>query len=477
MRSEGLAQARTIAGLLQKRYCGPLGLLARKVDGARGRIVDPRPAVSDLGDYVQYVFLLGQATGDEVLRAWSREQVRRAVELVQGNDGLVRVFAAESGFPGRLLRAVFAAPPATDALWGIAELARLTDDPGMHCALQRFACGVWRFACGRHRLPVYAVWRFGARTLMVPISNPMLAGMWIESLAVMRPSGVASGVSSGAPAEDRWTHSPDGGVAWAVEMARGFTDHPVFARAGFFPMRCATSPWGDRLMPLIDMLFRLRGRPPSDGSVIAKGSAHLVFGLLALYRLTGEVWLRDVLQRWKRTLLGTFRVPDGRFAECWPGVGPPREVALVGNNTVIEALLDLAYDLSDEEALSAAASAAQAWLVRRGRVGAIPNRDGGPALLDAHVDLAVNLLKLAELTRQTRWLEAADLLDAEVLAQYALPYGLAWCVDSTTGRILESVIETKFLGLFLKLPLLRAAVARGERIFADGSLRRLATDR
>jgi hypothetical protein len=475
--SDGLAQARTIAGLLQKRYCGPLGLLARKVDAARGRIVDPRPAISDLGDYVQYVFLLGQATGDEVLCAWSREQVRRTVELAQGNDGLVRVFAAETGIPGRLLRAAFSALPATDALWGIAEIARLTDDPDMHCALQRFARGVLRFACGRYRLPVYAMWRVGARTLKLPISNPMLAGMWIESLVVMRPCGMASDVSFEAPAEDRRTHPPDGDVAWAVEMARGFAEHQAFARAGLFPLRCATSPWGDRLLPVIDMLFRLRGRPPSGSTVMSKGSAHLVFGLLAVYRLTGEAWLRDVLERWKRTVLGTFRVPDGRFAEYWSGVGPPREVTLAGNNTVIEALLDLAYDLSDEEALSAVEAAAHAWLVRRGRVGAIPNRDGGPALLDAHVDLAVNLLKLAELTRQTRWLEAADWLETQVLARYAVPFGLAWCVDSTTGRILESVIETKFLGLFLKIPLLRAALARGERIFADVSLRRLATDR
>jgi hypothetical protein len=71
---------------------------------------------------------------------------------------------------------------------------------------------------------------------------------------------------------------------------------------------------------------------------------------------------------------------------------------------------------------------------------------------------------------------AGEVLDTQPLARE--PHGFAWRVDAQTGDVLQTEIECKFVGLFLKLPILHELVVRqGRHPFADADVRRLATDR
>jgi len=457
-----LAPAVEIARLLRDRYCGGHGLLARTVDVRRGRILDPSPTIDDLGDYVQYVHELGQITGDSALCEWARGQVLEALRLTQAPSGLIQSLALCAGLRGRVHRVLYSNLAAVDTLWGLVESLRTWGKGVISSEVGRFMACVRLLAAGRGGLPVYAVLPCKPVRLHLPLGSPMLAGAWIEGLVKVYE-----------------VNGNEALLYWATEMAQAVLALPKFRAHGLLPVRFPTSVLGDVIVPMLDLAFRARGRPGFGDSVVAKGDAFFVFGLLALHRAKGHEWVRDAVLRWKHSALDTMTAQDGRFYDVRSARGAPRDVSLFSNNTWMELLLDIFHDMGDEECLLAACRAAHAWLRRRTAVGLIPNRDtDGFAALDPLVDLAVNLLKLEQLTADGKWGEEAALVSSALERHYRQPYGLAWKVDARTGKAAVTEIWTKYLGLYLKLRLVLNRVrAQGARIFADPHLRSLATDR
>jgi hypothetical protein len=73
-------------------------------------------------------------------------------------------------------------------------------------------------------------------------------------------------------------------------------------------------------------------------------------------------------------------------------------------------------------------------------------------------------------------ISAGEVLDTQPLARE--PHGFPWRVEAQTADVLQTEIECKFVGLFLKLLILHELVVRqGRHPFADTNVRRLATDR
>lgn len=462
MAGDDLASSVEVARLLRDRYCGRHGLLARTVDVRRGRIVDPSPLVDDLGDYVQYVHELGQITGEGALCEWARGQVLEALRLTQAPSGLIHGLALCTGLRGRVHKILYSNLAAVDTLWGLAESLRTWGKGVISSEVDRFLAGVRLLAAGRNGLPVYAALPCKLLRLHLPLSSPMLAGAWIEGLVKIYD------------ATGDLAH-----LSWATEIAQAVVALPEFRAQGLLPARFPTSAVGDAVAPLLDLVFRARGRPGSGGGVIAKGDAFFIFGLLALHRATGHEWIRSAVMRWKRAALDAMTAQDGRFYDVRSGRGAPRDLSLFANNTWIELLLDIAHDMGDEECLLTACRAARAWMERRTHVGLIPNRDADRcAALDPLVDLAVNLIKLDQLAEDREWGEAAALLSTALERYYRQPYGLAWEADARTGEATVTEICTKYLGLYLKLRLLLHQMrTQGARIFSDPHLRSLATDR
>lgn len=447
---------------MRDRYCGRHGLLARTVDVRRGRIVDPDPLVDDLGDYVQYVHELGRITGDVALCEWARGQVLEALRLTQRPSGLVHGLMLCAGLRGRIHSMLYSNLAAVDTLWGLAESLRTWGKTAISSQVERFLAGVQLLATGRGGLPVYAALPYMPLRLHVPLSSPMLAGAWIEALVKIYD------VTGGE------TH-----LSWAKEMARTVLALPEFGDRGLLPVRFPASAAGGAMASLLDLSFRARGRPGSGGSVIAKGDAFFVFGLLALHRAEGQTWVRDAVLHWKRGALDAMTAQDGRFYDSRSARGTPRDISLFANNTWVELLLDMAHDLGDEECLLAACRAARVWLGRRTEAGLIRNRDTDRrAALDPLVDLAVNLLKIEQLSGDGEWGSEAERISGALERHYRQPYGVAWEANAQTGEAVVTHLPTKYLGLYLKLRLLCHHVrVHGARIFADPHLRSLATDR
>ena len=99
------------------------------------------------------------------------------------------------------------------------------------------------------------------------------------------------------------------------------------------------------------------------------------------------------------------------------------------------------------------------------------------AVLDSNVDFAINLFKLYEKTSMSLYFDKAELIINSVLKYFKAPKGYYWKLDTMKGVPLTRTIETKYLGLVLKLLLVFREVSKGKSIFQDPLLRNLARDR
>lgn len=422
------------------------------IDARTGRVLDPRPLACELGDFAQYVWVLGDLAGDPDLQAHALSWGRTVASAVD-EGGLLDADRLRMSGP-RFCSSL----AGCDALWGLTELTRLTGDAALEAATARWFDGLCRYAMADGLL-VYGVATMGSVHLRLPMTTPMLPGYVAESMVEF----------SRRTGQERF-----------LERAEQILRAALGSGAPPSRLRTGTSGIARLLLPLVDGVFTLRGRPASRYAELVKGDVYLLFAVLGYARATNDSWARQIVSTWIAWILATMRAEDGRF---WNQVDPRSarrmDLSLGHNHSVIELLLDVAYDLGDAHALEAAATTAGAWLATRGATGLIPNEDGSPdALLDPQVDLAVNLLKLWRLTGEDAWRQAFEELADAVHQRFRLPHGLAWRVDASSGEVLGTRIESKFLGLFLKLPLLQELVlVQGRHPLEDHAVRCLATDR
>ncbi len=450
-----LEAAAWLAELLIERYTPPGGLLARRVEARTGRIVDPRGLVDELGDYVQYVYLVGRALGRDDWRAWSVDQILRAGKLHQRPGGLI--LRKPNSRSGRL--AFFNALDIGDTIWGLAEMVALSGEAEVRRIADGLVAGLWRLGLSSGQV-AYGVLTAGGRTWgRIPLTEPMTAGYVGESLVNLF---LATG-------DQKYLDR-------ARALLRPWLETETFRRHGLFTRRVTRS--GPGLRTLLDIQFRLRGHHGMNVCRLTKGDTFLVMALLALWRVTGDEEIRRGVTRWGEAV-ERLRLDDGRFANHLDlRTGRQWWVKLSENHSVIECLLDLHHDLGLARPLELAADCARAWLHLKTAAGLIPESNHEDrAHLDPQNDFMIDLLKLDRLTGDRRFGAAADDLFEAVMAGHRLDHGLAQRVAASTGRPESGLVETKFLGLFLKGLLVRRAAGQGKDLMADPDLRRLATDR
>jgi hypothetical protein len=450
-----LEAAQWLTGLLIERYTPPDGLLARRVDVRAGRLVDPGGLVDELGDYVQYAFLVGREAGREDFSAWAVDQIQRASRDYQRPGGL---FVKEPrDRAGRI--EFFNALDIGDTIWGLAEMVALSGDAEVERIAARFVDGLWESALSGGQVGYGAMLARGRARARIPLTEPMTAGYVGESLVNLH---LATG--------DRLY------LDRARELLLPWLDLRTFKRHGLFTRWVTRSAPG--LKTLFDVQFRLRGHHGLNVCRLTKGDTFLVMALLALWRVTHDEKIRQGLTRWSQAV-ERLRLADGRFANHLDlRTGRRWWVKLSENHSVIECLLDLHYDLGLERPLDLAVDCARGWLKLMTPAGLIPESDQEDrAHLDPQNDFMVDLFKLDRITGDLDFGAAAGRLIEAVLTRHRLDHGLAQTVTASTGRPESGLVETKFLGLFLKGLLINWAVGRGTDLMADPLWRRLATDR
>jgi len=425
-------------------------------DCGAGKKVGNHLCIDELGDFAQYVSILGRITGNDDYLRWALDQALRGLSVSQASDGLIY---HDKGSAQKAIK-FFPLIRYGDTFWGLSEMYRVQREEGLKEAFDRLIGGTFKF-CLVNGLPSYGCFFIGKKAITLPIAEVMTSGYLAESAVNMY---LLTRQDNYLDLAKRITEK------WLATQS--FKVHSMFLR------HCRTDwPWISK--GIFDLQFRLRGRPGMNETILVKGDTYLIFSILALYRASSDRKLARAVIRWREAVATRATTPDGRFFNSINLKNNKKySVRLEENHSIIEAMIDIAVDFNDEESLKLAERACDSWLSRADRNMLIPNSDDEPFVrLDPLLDFSVNLLKLSELNRRENFRERAFEIFNSALKHFRLPYGFSEAIHKDTLSPASSLVKTKFLGLLIKGLLIFHFVNKGGTILSKLENRLLASDR
>jgi hypothetical protein len=364
--------------------------------------------LSDLGDYLPFLFLFGA-------ERFTREHLRAAASLL--DDGLLRPRSHKRGLQ---IATTF---EHSDLLLGLLWHARRTGDSAAFDLADQVA----------RRLRESFQLGAGTRSFFIPALRtaiPILDtrdGLFLELFA----------------------EHPElpGSRATASGLLSELLSISTFRRMGLFPALAPSS--GGALFSLLP-----RARRKFATFLFMKHNSNAVYGLLAAARTLGDDAARSALRTWVAAIERHVITEDGYIIHSARLAGESLtspEIRATSNHTAIDLFSDLAYGLGSDRCLSIARRVADAWLRIQGETGLFPN---APGLrhddLDVQTDMIVALAKVGELTGEDRYREAAALTLDGVLRYHRRDSGYVLRVDVGSGNVISTFMKTKFIALFLK---------------------------
>jgi hypothetical protein len=405
------------------RYVGADGLLVTAL-GADGTIVDPTPLIADFGDVLPFVARFGRMDFVEGQIELARPHLSDALFR---HGGRVRLFDNH------------------DWLLGLLELHEATGDAAFLALAREGATTIADTMFVDDLLVDGTIeWR-DPRTWLLPASpfNGGFIELWLELHAAAGEPGF---LEASRRLAARWMRS------------EGFRSTGVFHRT-----LCSWSP----------LLGRLAAHGTTSSARLFKDNTNFVWSLLDLHRTTGEERWRDGLTRW----IDGFRRHFLNDGDVWlwldrRGVG--HEVSLKAAFASIDLLCDLHAAGVSTSALDLAETIARRWSAHQWPNGLFPETPAGARdHLDANVDMAIALIKLAGHTGREAYAERARAAAHAVVERHRSPLGLVQAVGRD-GAVHDGRIIVKYQGLALKLAI---APDRPEDLLSDPALMKLLRDR
>lgn len=409
--------------LCVSRYLGADGLLVTAL-GADGGIVDPTPLIADFGDVLPFLARLGRVDFVERQIALARPHLSDALFRHRGR---VRLFDNH------------------DWLLGLLELHQATGDAGF-LALARSGATtiVDTLFVDDYLIDGTIEWR-DPRTWLMPASpfNGGFIELWLELHAA---TGDPRFLEASTRLAARWARS-DGFVATGV----------------FHRVLCSWSPG----------LGRLVAPATTSSARLFKDNTNFVWSLLDLFQATGDARWREVIDRWIEGFRRHF-LNDGDVWLWLDRHGAGHEVSLKAAFSTIDLLCDLHAAGVSDGALDLAETIARRWSAHQWPNGLFPETPTATRdHLDANVDMAIALLKLAGHSGREAHAERARAAAQAVVAHHRSPLGLVQAVGRD-GAVQDGRIIVKYQGLALKLAI---APDRAEDLLSDPALLKLLRDR
>lgn len=427
------AEVRRIIALLKSDFTLPDGTLSIMRTGAS---LAPQHMFADLGDVVPFLLYFGE-------RDFARQQIDRLREVMR--DGLLI-----SQFPMWRIRGLVKSYEYTDLIYGLIDYCRATDDDACWRELEQTVdtmSSIFGYD-PRQRIRSVRFPRMHGNLPVVDTRDGMMIELFLDLYAQTKKEIY----------KER-----------ALHIYTELTSLPFYVKHGIFPTWSLARPFY--------ALHALLGGKFATGK-IPKNNTNTLYGLLALYRATKRT---DVAQHIAHTIskIENDATVDGAgiALEFVSGKAPT-----VANLTASFAMLDFLCDaymaLKDPAHLAFGERIARFWLERQSaETGLFPRRtDTTDTFVDSETDMIVALHKLHELTGKDEYLAAADRCLAGIL-RYHAPHDYPLSVNATTGAMTNHEQKTKFLSLFLKIPILKVEYANGNRIYKDDRLFDLLKDR
>lgn len=405
-------------------YLGEHGLIVTTIDGDSGAITDNEPLIADFGDVLPFLARFGDT-------AFALDQVARARSRIGGGlyreaDGGIRLFTNH------------------DWLLGLIELHELTGEQafldgaveGAHAVLDGFErSGLLIDEAPSLRRP---------RTLLQRSSAFNLG--YVELLVDLHAlTGEARFIDA------------------ARRIAKAYAATDYFAAQGVFgTVFCSWSRPVDKLAANAAQMRSLLFKDNSNGA----------WSLLALYQAEPEPALRRVIERWIAGFEACYW--NGGDVQLWRDRQGARDVALRAAFASLDLLCDLHLAGFEGRPIELATAIGDRWLGHQWANGLFPEHPGRSGNhVDCNTDMTVSLMKLAGITGEARFAEAAQRSSRAVVALHETDLGMVLSVD-TTGMALDERIIVKYQSLALKLALLPADPAA---LIADTALIKLLRDR
>ena len=439
--------------LLDQRFCDGDGRLCRNVDCGKGIILDSRSQFDEIGDFAQYIYLLGVEVESDHMKSWAKNQVSLVIKDFQADDGSIRTAHSSILFNDRFRSLIRIG----DIFWGLAELYSLSHEQFVRQSFDRLIDSVEKnFLIDG--LPSYGNVYIFDKSFSLPICEPMTSGYITESALVMfEATGDFKYLSLSQQIVDRWMQTLD--PQWAT----------------FF--RFTKPSRGTISYAVLDQQFKLRGRPGLQVSTQTKGDVYLNFAVLRLWEITGESRYLKHLYRWHEFVRAHLLDKDGKFKNFFDKkTKRSYDVKLEYNHSIIELLIALAHKTKDQRFLELAAASLKGWLKSSREFLLNANQPSdGHFELDPNLDITINLLKMNDITKDRFWLEESRSSFDRIIDAFGAPYGYY----ERIGRKGETYknTDTKYLGLLIKGFLCFHYSEIGRFQLDDNVIRNLSSDR
>ncbi|MEW6357314.1 MAG: hypothetical protein AB1696_13370 [Planctomycetota bacterium] len=492
--------------LATTEYVGANGLAYNSFDSRTGK-KDTTSLVRDLGDYAQYVAWAGKLLSRPEWIAWSVGQVALARKFGANWRGMIDSFINTDRDAPRKLRPWHPIFPAwhDDLLLGLVEIFRITKDDSIRETILAMIDGLRETALRPDGCLVAAVIPFAK--MKTRVSDPRYCGLIAEEFVgiaelmdrddLLDDAGRMIDYWIAAPFFQEFGLIPDNdhitptGVRYPIEAlcllesAPGATLPAAVLGAMPRPLR-----WLGNHALLIPLKYLKRGRWKrlvAPTSTIMKSNTLFMFGLLELMRKRPSDSLREAFLKWFNNVQERLTCPDGGYYSRFNAfTGTEGETVCLGQNFAItEVFIDGHVVLKEPRLLDAAVRSADFWLTQQfpetGLLRELPLTGWNGAVLDSNTDMAVNYLKLAEITGEEKYRNAAFAIANGINTHLWTDKGLYTQCDGATGGRTQSetdyTIKIKWNLLHLKLLLLICETMAGHKILGDNALWKLARDR
>lgn len=393
-------------------FQGPSGLPVSYIDGLKGNVVNSEVLVADFGDYVPLFAYFEKYP----------EVVGYCCKQFTLVNAYVKKTNLEKKFFGVSLIHAF---DFSDVLFGyyLYYLLKPTVEV-RQAALSVLEKVVGIFFSGTGTsfyLPQFD-WK-------LPLINSLLGGL-MEPLVLW---------SEYLDKENQWLEK-------ATQLAITLATDDFFQHYGLFPHHLIRKHrWFLKYLPFLKQNL----------VTMMKNNTAIVWGLLEIYKKTGNQEIKDWLTLWLESLDKAMTSEGYVGQEITFEKGKQRItlVTLAANFAVLDLLCDLAYFLGSERPLVIAEKIGNAWLkLQNTHTGLLPFYPKvEESFLDSETDMVIAWLKIAELSSKSQYKEAAQKLADGIFKYHRRNFGYVLSANIKTGKIVNQIVNVKFNALLLKL--------------------------
>jgi len=468
-----ISAAQRVADFVMERCVGKSGAIAEFVDLERPRCFG-RALLSDLGDYVPFFFWLGKISGEERYCNWAENQIRLAADFAMMPNGLFVFFDSDKTKPCyKTNMRIFEVFNQDDAILGLVLMYELTRKDFYLQLAQDFCCGIAN-ALSKQGFPYTHV--VPPLKLRIPISFPNCSGLYIEEfcrLATMTGDDTFLDIATR--------------IANAWIKSQYFEKHRLFS---FQKLSTRFSP----APRVIEYILSRRTSMDFNSSFMMKHNTNMIFGLMEAYQHTNDPRFLEAMEKWLNSLEKKMMSDNNMFCSLWNSqTEKSSNITLESNHAILDVLLQRYVQSKETKWLALSENCANSWLslqkdsglIMEGpekvellfRKRSVPELPKHFSRLDSQVDFAIVLMKLHELTGKKEYYDSCFRILDGILAKHTYKNGLCEFVDVETEEKYGKTIETKFLTLFVKLPIVCFEILQGKKIYENPTLANLIRDR